>query len=852
MYLPRRTRVQRQQLKQKLLLYGLVFAVVTTIVGFVVSFGLFAWYARDLPSPTKLSQNNNYSTVFYDRDGKILYEMYKDKNRMPVTADEVPKYLKEATISIEDKNFYNHGAISEAGILRSILSIIFRGQVEGGSTLTQQLIKNVLLDSGRNISRKIKEAILAYEAERKYTKDQILLMYLNEAPYGGIYWGVGTASLAYFGKPVQDLDLVESAILAGLPQSPSQYSPFIGVKDAWKGRTKDVLRRMREDGYITSSREKSADDSLNSVQFVAPKLAIQAPHFVFYVKDLIEKEYGAKIFDNGLKVKTTLSLDTQNAVQNIVKNEIGKLTVYHATNGAVVILDSQTGEILAMVGSYDYNDPKFGNYNAAIADRQPGSTVKPITYSLAFKKGYTAATTLMDVKTVFPNQGGKDYVPVNYDGKYHGPIQLRFALGNSINIIAVKLLAMVGIRDFLQQASDMGLTGFVPTDANMNKYGLAVTLGGGDTTLLQMTSAYSIFADAGIKHDTSAISEIDDANGKVIYKSVNSNPRRIISPEVSFLISHILSDNNARTMEFGPNSYLNVPGRTVAVKTGTTDDKRDNWAIGFTKDITVGVWVGNNDNSPMNQQIASGETGASPIFYRIMTTLLSPGKDHPEYGDGIMDKPEDVKALTIDAYLGGLPKDGYPTRSEYFIDGTQPKDISPDYKTLKISRSDSKLANQVQIQTGNYDSKDFIQIAEDDPVSTDGQNRWQQAINDWENQQADPKFHPPVDVSNDNVNSVLISFKSPGDKSTVSSGNVQVQAKITANASLKDLWIYLNGNEIRHYTDDHKDVNEVLSLSDGVYALKIKAVDSNNNSADSTVQFGVNKPWDSISPTSNP
>ncbi len=851
MYTPRRLRVQRQQLKQKILLYGLGIAVVGMILGFIVSFGLFAWYARDLPSPSKLSQNTNYSTIFYDRSGKILYEMYKDKNRVPVTADEVPKYLKEATISIEDKNFYNHGAISETGILRSILSIIFRGQIEGGSTLTQQLIKNVLLDSRRNISRKIKEAILAYEAERKYTKDQILLMYLNEAPYGGIYWGVGTASLAYFGKPVKDLNLVESAILAGLPQSPSQYSPFIGVKDAWKGRTTNVLRRMREDGYITSAQEKAEDISLNSIRFLAPKLPIQAPHFVFYVKDQIEKEYGTKIFDQGLTIKTTLSLDTQNIVQNIVKEEIGKLSAYHATNGAVVVLDSQTGEILAMVGSYDYNDPKFGNYNAAIADRQPGSTVKPITYSLAFKKGYTAATTLLDVKTVFPNQGGKDYTPVNYDGKYHGPTQLRFALGNSINIIAVKLLAMVGIRDFLQQASDMGLTGFAPTDANMNKYGLAVTLGGGDSTLLQMSSAYSIFSNGGIKHDTSAISEIDDFNGKTIYKSVNSNPKRVISPEVSFLISHILSDNNARTMEFGQNSYLNIPGRTVAVKTGTTDDKRDNWAIGYTKNITVGVWVGNNDNSPMNQQIASGETGASPIFYRIMTTLLNPGKDHPQYDDGIMAKPDDVKALTIDAYLGGLPKDGYPTRSEYFIDGTQPKDVSPYYKTLKISKSDGKLANNVQIQTGNYDSKDFIKITEDDPVSTDGQNRWQQAINDWENQQSDSKFHAPTDTSSDNANSVLISFKSPGDKTTVSSGNIDVQAQITSATSLKDLWIYLNGNEIRHYTDDHKDVNEVLSLSDGVYSLKIKAVDKNNNPADSTVQFGVNKPWDAT-PTQNP
>lgn len=844
MYISRRLRVRQQQLKQKLLLYGLVLFTGFVVVGFIFSFILFAWYAKDLPSPTKLSQSSGYSTVFYDREGKVLYEMYKDKNRVPVTFQDLPSYLKQATVAIEDKNFYKHQGVSETGIIRSVFNFFLTGRLGGGSTITQQLIKNVLLTSQRQLSRKIKEAILAFEVERKYSKDDILLMYLNEAPYGGTYWGVGTAAMSYFGKPVKDLNLVESAILAGLPQSPTVYSPYIGKNDAWKGRAKDVLRRMREDGYITKDQESAADKQVDVYKFSAPKLAINAPHFVFYVKDQIENEYGTKLLDQGVSIKTTLSLDVQQAAEKIVKEEIAKLTDYHATNGAVIVLDSKTGEILGMVGSYDYNDESFGKFNAALGLRQPGSTVKPITYSLALEKGYTPSTVLMDLKTVFPNQGNKDYIPVNYDGKFRGPVQLRFALGNSINIAAVKMLAMVGIRDFLQKASDFGLKGFAPTSSNMQKYGLAVTLGGSESTLLEMTSAFSAFANSGIKTDTSYLEDITDFKGNNIYKQVKSTEKRVTTPEVAFLISHILSDNNARLDEFGPNSYLHVPGKTVAVKTGTSDDKRDNWAIGYTKSITVGVWVGNNDNTPMNPKISSGATGASPIWYRIMGELLK------KYDDGIMDKPDKIKALTVDAYLGGLPKDGYPTRSEYFIDGTQPTDVSPFYKKLKISKANGKLANDVEIKNGNYDEKDFIVISENDPVSTNGHNRWQDAINDWAKSQSDDKFHYPTETSDASADSVIVSIQAPSNQVTIGQGNVEIKAKITSLSSIKNVQIFLNGNQVRSLDGDRKDVDETISInSDGVYQLKVQATNEKNNTSDSTVQFGVNKPWDYMTPT---
>jgi len=848
MYLSRRLRFRQQYFKQRLLAYGLIFATVAVVIGFIFSFILFAWYAKDLPSPSKLSQVTGYSTVFLDKNGKVLYDMYKDKNRVPVTFVEIPDYLKQATIAIEDKNFYKHAGISQFGIIRAAINILLGRGLQSGSTITQQLIKNALLTSRRTVSRKVQEMILAFEVERRYKKDEILLMYLNESPYGGAFWGVGTAAKGYFGKEVKDLNLVESAILAGLPQSPSYYSPFIGKNDSWRLRTKDVLRRMREDGYITRDQEKKNLADLEKIKFTSPRITISAPHFVFYTKDQIEKEYGEKLIDQGIKIKTTLDLEMQKTTEKIVTEEIGKLKGLNVTNGAVVVLDSKTGDILAMVGSYDYNDEKFGNFNAALGLRQPGSAVKPITYATAFEKSYTPSTVLIDVKTEFSSgqSGDKSYTPVNYDGKFRGPMQLRFTLGNSENIPAVKMLAMIGIRDFLQKASDMGLTQFTPTEENLRRFGLSITLGGGETTLLNLTSAFSVFAAAGKKIDTNAISEISDFKGKKIYKQVRVKEKLVLTPEVAFLISHILSDNNARLDVFGPSSYLNIPGKTVAVKTGTSDDKRDNWAVGYTKSITVGVWVGNNDNSPMNPKIASGATGASPIFYRLMRELL---KNHE---DGIMEKPDKVKALTVDAYLGGLPKDSYPTRSEYFIEGTEPKDISPFYKKLKISKANGKLANDIEVKNGNYEEKDFIVFSENDPVSADGKNRWQEGINTWLKDQGDSKFHPPTEVSDASSDSVIVSIKSPSGQTTVSSGNLNIKAKIISLDKLKNVKIKLNGDEIRNWNEDKKEVDETISVTDGVYELQVIGTNEKDKQGESTIKFGVNKPWDYTTPAPTP
>ncbi|OGG03196.1 hypothetical protein A2W14_07230 [Candidatus Gottesmanbacteria bacterium RBG_16_37_8] len=435
--------------------------------------------------------------------------------------------------------------------------------------------------------------------------------------------------------------------------------------------------------------------------------------------------------NGGLQVTTTLDYKLESKAEDIVKEEVGLARNLRVGNGASVVIDPNNGQILAMVGSKDFFASDTTDYNGKKVEfegmfnvitqgkRQPGSAIKPVMYATALQRGYTAASLIMDTKTVFPNQGGKDYVPVNYDGKYHGPVQVRFALGSSLNVPAVKMLAQIGIKNMLTTAYNMGITTLVPTDENTSRFGLSITLGGGDVIPLEFANSYSAFANGGYKVDPISILKVTDRNGRVLYENRDqSNKKKVLDSGIAFIISHILLDNNARLITFGPNSYLNIQGRQIAVKTGTTDDKRDNWTIGWTPNILVASWVGNNDNSEMGQ-IASGVTGAAPIWRRI---ILEAMKERPALD---FQKPDNVLAGTVDSFVGGIPVEGKPTRSEYFIKGTEPQSISPIYI--------------------NYDNKYFYKFTEKDPVSTDGTNRWQQGIDEWINQnyKDDPLYHPP-------------------------------------------------------------------------------------------------------------
>lgn len=725
--------------------------VLISIVAFSVLFFLyFLWVSRSLPTPGQLSAAaSKDSTVIKDKNGVVLYSLYEDVNRLYVPLKDIPKVTQQATISTEDKDFYSNKGFSIAGYFRGlILDPIFKGRATGGSTITQQLVKNLLLTDERSPTRKLNELILAVQANQRYSKDEVLELYLNNVPYGGNAVGIEAAANMYFDKSVHELNLAESAFLAGLPQLPSRYSPYTSTDKAYIGRSEYVLNRMVEDRKITKKESEEALKQIKNFKFSERQANLKAPHFVQYVRTQLVDLFGEAMVARGdLQVTTTLDYEIQNEAEKIVDEEIEKLEDLNVGNGAVLVLNPKTGAILAMVGSQNYFDiENEGNFNASISRRQPGSSLKPLVYATALEKGYTASTLLFDASTEFPgeNPAIPSYKPVNYDGKFRGPVQLRFALGNSLNVPAVKMLAQVGLEPVMQQAYEMGIENWEPTDAAKRNVGLSLVLGGREASLLEITSAYSALANEGTLLPPFAIEEVKDSKGKVLYKNKRENGRKVLDAGVAFIISHILLDDNARSDAFGRFSRLNISGKTVAAKTGTTDQKRDNWAIGYTPSYVVGVWVGNNDNTPMNSKIASGTTGATPIWNRIMTVVLKNVKNEE------FKVPGNVTAVEIDSFGGGLPVDGQAKRTEYYTKGTEPTAKSPIYKQVKVSKSDSnRLANSEEISRNDYDVKEFIVFSEKDPVSSDGRNRWQEAIDAWINEhfKDDSKYHPPGETS---------------------------------------------------------------------------------------------------------
>jgi 1A family penicillin-binding protein len=817
-------------------------------LGFLMT-GLFAFYAKDLPQPDKIIRREGFSTKIYDRNGELLYDIFANQKRTPIELKDVPQHLRNATIAIEDKNFYKHGGFDPTGIFRAFFNTVVHRQLQGGSTLTQQLVKNVLLTSQRTIPRKLREFILAVQIEKKYSKDEILQMYLNEAPYGGTAWGVEEASEAYFDKSVSELNLIESAVLAGLPQRPSVYSPFSDSPQAYIVRTQQVLRRMREDGYITSEQEKEAFKQLEKIEFATEGSSFKAPHFVMYVKKQLEERYGQQVVEGGgLRIYTTLDLDIQEAAQEAVAEEIAKVEAVHITNGAALVMDPNNGEILAMVGSKNYNDPDYdGKVNVTLSLRQPGSAIKPVTYLAALKKGYTASTLLMDTPTTFPGGPGQpDYNPVNYDGQFHGPLQMRFALGNSINIPAVKMLAQVGLKDMLQTAYELGLSTLEPTTDNLKRFGLSVTLGGGEVRLLELVEAYSAFANGGLKVEPISILKVTDKDDKVLFEQKNIQGKKVITEAQAFLISHILSDNNARLITFGVNSALNIPGRTVAVKTGTTNDKRDNWTIGWTPQVIAGVWVGNNDNSPM-KEVASGVSGASPIWRRVIQAALA------DKSNLSFKVPEGIVTAEVDQISGYRAHDNYPSRVEYFIKGTEPTGEDLIHTKLKLCRGQEKLATLVQIAKGEYEEKEYFVFQEDDPISSDGVNRWQQGIDKWLETQSDSRYYPPKEYCG-STDEIEVSISEPANRTQINSNDIKVAGKIIANNDIKKIEIFID-NKAKETIENSKKFEKVFYLTDGVYKIKVKAFDNQDNQSEREVEIGVNVPWDwqpSPSPTPSP
>lgn len=625
--------------------------IAVTALFFLFPYNAYRWLTS-LPNPQLLTKRDlEVTTKIFDRNGALLYEVYADQNRTPRPLAEIPDVVKHATIAIEDRDFYRHSGFSIRGIFRALKETVLNNRVQGGSTITQQLIKSALLSPEIKLSRKIKEIVLAFWAERMYSKNQILEMYLNQVPYGGTAWGVETAAQTYFGKSIKDVTLAEAALLAGLPAAPSEYSPFGSHPEKAFERQAEVLRRMTEDRYITPEQAKLA--LAEEIHLARPHTAIRAPHFVMYVKGILEDRYGSRLVDRGgLRIATSLDVGIQEKVDDILRNQIESLRYLRVGNGAVIVTNPKTGEILAMAGSKDYfNLADDGNVNVTTSLRQPGSSIKVVNYAAALENGFTAASVIDDSPIVYNTPGSPPYAPVNYDGAFHGPTPLRYALGNSYNIPAVKVLAKIGVGTMIAKGKSMGIT----TWDDENRYGLSLTLGGGEVMMTDMAKVFGTLANGGKRVDPLPILEVTDYTGRVLEHNTPKNGIAAVKPETAWILSNILADNSARTNAFGPNSSLVIPGKTVSVKTGTSNDKRDNWTVGYTPSLVTAVWVGNNNNAPMDPYLTSGITGAAPIWHDIMVELL---KDKP---DEVLPKPNNV--IAIPCYFG---------RVEYFARGTEP------------------------------------------------------------------------------------------------------------------------------------------------------------------------------------
>ncbi len=609
-------------------LCGILFAI-----GLLGIIGVFAYFAKDLPEPGRVNTRAiNESTKIYDRTGTVLlYDIHGEEKRTIIPKNEIPPVIKQATIALEDHNFYHHHGFDVRGVINAVLSNIFHiGNGRGGSTITQQFVKNSILTNERSISRKIKELILAIEIELKFSKDDIISMYLNEIPYGSNAYGIEAASETFFGKHAKDLTLDEATILASLPKAPSRFSPYGSHRQRLKTRQEYALDQMASLGFIS---QETADNTKQTDVFA--KLTkntenIKAPHFVMYVRDYLEEKYGNEYLEKeGLRVITTLDWNKQQIAQQIVHDKaLENEKKYNAENSALVAIDPKNGDILTMVGSRDYFDEKIdGQVNVAISDRQPGSSFKPYAYLYAFTKGYTPETILYDVETKFSN-GDDDYAPKNYDGTFHGPLKMKKALGMSLNIPAVKTLYLAGPKEVIQFAKSLGITSL----NNPKRYGLSVVLGGGEVKLVDHTAAFSVFANEGIKHDKRFILEIKDKKNNIIEKAHDSAGEQIVDKKYVSMLSHILSTNKYRVDAFGTNNPLRFDNRPVAAKTGTTNENRDAWTVGYTPNVAIGVWSGNNDNRPMNSR-GVGANASAPIFREFLLKAYPNSSDEkfPKY-----------------------------------------------------------------------------------------------------------------------------------------------------------------------------------------------------------------------------
>jgi 1A family penicillin-binding protein len=819
---PRRTKPNKQKsLLQKLIMVGLLLGSILIILGAIFAF----WISRDLPNPNQLIKREvAQSTKIYDRTGEnILYEISGDQKRTLVTLNDIPDKVEQATIAIEDKNFYKHGGFSLWAMFRTAVTNVIFNRSAGGSTLTQQFIKNAVLTSEKTITRKIKELILSYRLEKKFSKDEILQMYLNEIPYGSNAYGVEAASQKYFGKSVRDVSLAEAAILAAIVQVPSRYSPYGPNKDILLSRKDYVLNLMAEQGYISTAERDDA--KVQEIKFKAPGDNITAPHFVMYIKALLADKYGEKTVEQGgLKIYTTLDLYKQKAAEEVITNLTKDYPKkYDANNAALVAIDPKTGQILAMVGSRDYFDDTIdGQVNVATRPRQPGSSMKPLVYATLFEKGYTPDTILYDVNTNFSTDAANPYTPHNYDLKEHGPVTVRQALAGSLNLPAVKAIYLANINNVIDLAENLGYTTLYPR----SRFGLSLVLGGGEVKLLEHVNAYSAFARDGQISPIVNILKVEDKDGRVMeeYKPAS---KKALDSQVARMINSVLSDNEARSFIFGAKNFLTLGNRPVGAKTGTTNDYHDAWTIGYTPSLVTGVWIGNSDNKAMKRG-ADGSVIAAPIWHDFMLKVLG---DTPVEN---FKAPDDYKTgkPVLDGQI--LTETVRIEKASGFIAASSTPDDLVDIKTIPAYHSILYYVNK-ENPTGP---------APENPAQDPQFNLWENAVRDWALKNATSSavtlLLNSVATPSNPEDQPIINILTPQKNITITTPSLEAQIEATAKREITQIEYYINGNlwETKPGTPE-AFIGDISFLNNGYHTLKVKACDDLKNCGETSVDFNV-------------
>lgn len=802
----------------------------------ILGVGFFTYLLATLPSSGDLAARVvDESTKIYDREGGLLYEVHGEVKRTRIPADQIPKDIQNATVAIEDKDFYKHGGISIRGILRSVaINILHFSKSQGGSTITQQLVKNALLDREKTFTRKFKEAILAVQVETKFTKEEILNLYLNEVPYGRNAYGIEAASQSYFGKSAKELSLAETAYLAALPQAPSYYNPLGQNRKSLDARKNRILEEMEKQGYISKEQKLAAEDT--EVKFLAPQATMRAPHFVLYIQDYLSEKYGdTTARTGGLKVYTTLDPKLQEAAEKAVREGGEKNLKLGAHNASLVSIDPKTGQILAMVGSRDYfgkvepenckpgDSCKFEpNFNAAISERQPGSSIKPYAYMTSFGKDfkYSPASMLLDVETNFGNFGGKDYKPSNYNGREYGPVSIRQALAGSLNTPAVKITSLVGVERVIETARSVGIT------SPLKNCGLSLVLGGCEVKLLDHTAGFATIANGGKKNTPTGILKIVDNQGQEL-ESFKQDEKQVVDPEAAFLVTDIMRDQDARRFIFGAGSNMVVSGRTTAGKTGTTQNWRDGWMMGFSTSLATGVWVGNNDGSFMSKG-ADGSVVAAPIWKAFMTEAL---KNYPEEP---FTPPQGIQRIEVDAMSGKLPGPFTVNRkTEVFASYALPTETDDTHIAVIIDTRTGTIAND-ETPPEFRQSKFYTILKSERPDNS----AWEGAVHDWaiKNGYEYPPFGyepstpatTPPPVTNNNIDIEIIS---PKDNSVFLSAEIPIQ--INATGEISKIEILIDGNITKTIYSPSSTTSTMATLENGQHTIAARAYGKNGGTVES-------------------